>query len=72
MDAGPTSLDPGVWSVHAETVFDVFVVQVEDNHGKDVSDPEIAPHGIAGLGPLKHSAKRNFHHRLGLALLEKN
>src|SRR5271157_2619182 len=59
-------------SVHAEPVLDVFVVEIEDDHGENVPDPEIGPYGFPCSGFLKHAAKRYFREGCGFPFLEKN
>ena len=59
-------------SVHAEPVLDVFVVEIEDDHRKDVPDPEISPHRFPCSRFLKHAAKRYFRQGFRFPLLEEN
>ena len=59
-------------AVHAESVLDILVIQIEDNHAKYISNPEITPGWLLGYGLLEQAAERYFDQGFGGAFLEQH
>ena len=70
--AGFTAFDLWVYCTHPVTILDFFVIQIEDDHGKDIANAKIAPKRLYGPRPGEHAAEGDLGKWPGFALLKQH